>query len=111
MLAHTNCLPRRSAAYGLETHDFSAREGALYGTNPYVCVLASTVRRLSILLQNHDFRSSAAPWSPADGSVGSIGPAGTFLGHTNRLLRRSAPLGHQKHGFELRASDVYPCEN
>ena len=75
----------------------------LIGANPYLgvhdIVLAPTVRRLSILLQNHDFRSSAAPWSPADGSVGSRGPAGTFLGDTNRLLRRSAPRGHQKHDF------------
>ena len=69
------------------------------GANPYLCVLAPTVRRLSILLENHEFRSSGSPWSPTDGSVGSRGSAGTFLDHTNRLPRRSAPRSLRKHDF------------
>ena len=68
-----------------------------------VCTLAPTVRRPSISLENHDFRSSAALWSPHGGSIGSAGSAGAFVGHTNRLPRRSAPRGLQKHDFQLRA--------
>ena len=61
------------------------------------------LHRVHDFVQNHDFRSPAALWSAHDGSVGSGGSAGTFVGHTNRLPRRSAPRSLQKHDFQLRA--------
>ena len=49
--------------------------------------------------ENHVFLSSAASWSAYDGSVGSGGPVGTFVGSANRLQRRSAPRGPPKRDF------------
>lgn len=45
--------------------------------------------------KNEDFLELSDSWSARDGSVDSTWPARTFLGHTNRLLRRSAPRSLQ----------------
>ena len=87
------------SVFGLRKTCFFAPAGAHSCKSFLVRAIAYTLRRLSILLENHEFRGSGAPWPPADGSVGSRGSAGTFLASTNRLPRRSAPCSVQKRDF------------
>ena len=71
--------------------------------NPYLCALAPTVRKYHPEPKNEDFLEMGDSWSALDGSVDSVRPAGTFVGHTNRLRCRYASRSLQKRDFWRRA--------